>query len=969
MKRTILSVFCAAACAILPASADEIYFEQGFDNSADFAEGSNIPTGWLSVGQYGLYRMKASDLGLPSHSGSYVMGTAVTGNNYANGSVYTSGFELKGGKPCTISFWMIGRGGSPATVRYNQIQVTAGTDQTAEAQTIELGITPGQAHADWTQYTFTFTPETTGTYYFALKVVPKMTSCGSLAIDDVVVEGESPSAVVAGEFNTLGEVLAAGFDTEAEYTFKGEALVSHFDAASHTAYLQDATAGAALVLPAGVSLAAGDKVKDVSCTVAVKDGAATLTLNAQAIAPTESGVALPATPVTIAELAAAPATYFGKLIALDGVRLQNVEAGDVFEEDMEYTLADESGNTAALRVFAEGALLDEEAPTEKLKVTGVATSATAAEIAPRSFDDLEKYKETIQHPTKEMPYQQSFDNENEDYDGSSQLPTGWASTGNVPFVTANVNELLAHGGTYYMITPDSNAPRNERTYTPFFDMEAGKEYIMTFYLYMPGARTASGMNYTNMTVTVGQEQEAAAHTTQLLSIENQSLTKWTLQTVSFTPMVTGQYCFAMNLSSESTQAGYVAVDDVMVREAGGILRPTADFSISTWYDVYENKLMAFDNEPVQLTNLSAEGTEYEWSVPGAVPETSTDKDPKFVFPTDGTYTITLKVKNSKYEKETTKEISVFHPAENQLMGMMNYNPADDKMLSFYDVMPTFATDPNFDYISGPNHYYRRVAQRFTLPADQKLSISNLSTWLVAYSRMSAYTTEDRNHPFTFAFYGETNGRLDESKCFGRKVSTVADEFGTMGIGYEHPKMWGFDFTNNNITVQGNFYIAMEYDDNFPIESPDPNVTRSYVAFGLAKSKAGVSGIHAKPYALPENSKAQVDGRWYNLSSIDPTKSDYIFNLTVWGSFSKGYVPDGIEGAADAKQKLGALVAGSQIQIAGTEAGERVVLFDQTGRIVRTATAESSACSLSTAGLPAGLYIVSGRNGAVKVVLK
>ena len=157
-------MFCAAACAILPASADEIYFEQGFDNSADFAEGSNIPIGWLSVGQRGLYRMKASDLGLPSHSGSYVMGTAVTGTNYANGSVYTSGFELKGGKPCTISFWMIGRGGSPATVRYNEIKMTAGTDQTAEAQTIELGITSAQAHADWTQYSFTFTPATTGTY-------------------------------------------------------------------------------------------------------------------------------------------------------------------------------------------------------------------------------------------------------------------------------------------------------------------------------------------------------------------------------------------------------------------------------------------------------------------------------------------------------------------------------------------------------------------------------------------------------------------------------------------------------------------------------------------------------------------------------------------------------------------------------------------------------------------------------------
>ena len=968
MKKVLLSLLCAAACGFTPMQADELYYEQGFDNSADFADGAGVPTGWLSEGTYALSRQVATDLGVPAKSGSYIIGNVGSYMQNRDEVLYTPTFALRGGKPCTVSFWLYAPGGTPAIVRYTQIAVTAGTAQNAAAQTTTLGTTPEQVHADWTQYTFTYTPEADGEYCFAFHVNTKMAQCGTVALDDITIEGESPAAVVPGEFSALADALADGFDTTPVYTYKGEVVVSHFDAAAGTAYVQDATGAACISLPAGTTVATGDRLTDVKCSVAVDGKALTLTVPADAAPFTvvSQGNALPAQPVTPAALAAAPADYVNRLVSVDGVWVKDAEPGDVFEEDIDYVLTDQT-TEIALHFFADGDLYYEEAPTEKLKVTGIVTSATTAELAPRSMADLEKYKEAIVHETQEMPYQQSFDNENGDYDGSSQLPMGWAATGSLPFVTANMNSLAAVTGTYYMVTTESTVARDERTYTPFFDMEAGQEYIFSFYLYMPGNSTGGVLQSTDLSVTVGNEQEAAAQTTELLKIEGTSLPRWTFQSVSFTPMVSGQYCFALNLSSAAAYCGDVAVDDVTVRAANGIMRPTADFSISTWYDIFENRLVVFDNEPVKLTNLSTEATEYEWSVPGAVPETSTEKHPNFQFPTAGTYEVTLKVKNSKYEKSTVKEIQVFKPNDNELVGLMNYNPADDKLLSFYDVMPTYATDPEFDYVSGPNHYYRRLAQRYSVRAPKYLTISDISTWLVAYSRMSSYTAEERNHPFTIAFYGEKDGRLDESVCFGRKVSTMTAEFGDVGIGYEHPKMWGFSLSDNPITVYGNFYVAFEFDKNFPIDSPDPNVTRSYVAFGLARSKAGSTGIYVQPTAGPEG--FTPDGGWYSVDKVDADQAGLNLNLTLWATPTPG-APDGIVAiGTDGTVKFDARVSDNRLHVSGTQAGERIVLFDAAGRAVRTVIAEENSTQVALGDLPAGNYIVTGRSGAVKVLKK
>ena len=150
MKQKLLLFFCFLFAASLKASAEEVYYEQDFDQAGDYAEGSYVPTGWLSEGTYALYRQKASDMGASAHSGSYVFGNMGSYMGVRDEIVYTPGITLVAGKVCTFSFWLYAPGGSPASIRNTQIKVTAGTAQIKEAQTVELGQTPKQSHSMWT---------------------------------------------------------------------------------------------------------------------------------------------------------------------------------------------------------------------------------------------------------------------------------------------------------------------------------------------------------------------------------------------------------------------------------------------------------------------------------------------------------------------------------------------------------------------------------------------------------------------------------------------------------------------------------------------------------------------------------------------------------------------------------------------------------------------------------------------------
>ena len=565
-----------------------------------------------------------------------------------------------------------------------------------------------------------------------------------------------------------------------------------------------------------------------------------------------------------------------------------------------------------------------------------------------------------------VPYTQNFDNEDGEYDGTSYLPKGWLTTGHAPFFTASYTDLPAVSGTYYMLTNESDEPRNEYVYTPYFELVGGKKYAVDFYLCMPGGTTTGSTQFTDLEVTAGTGQSVEDQTIPILKVTGESVGQWTRYTGYFTPETDGLYCLAMALESKAAASGYVAVDNFEFKEADTSALK-ADFTVNAWFDIRDSRLVVIENEPQKMVNLSENATAYEWVVEGAEPSMSEEAEPSFTFPTEGTYTIALTAKNGEQQKTTYKEVKVEHvgaDTEGQLP-LVSYNIADDKVLWNYSQVPTFKTDITYDFAAGLNHYYRRFAERFALPEGVEFEIATINSYLVAYNRKPAFTPEERNNPFTIAMYGETDGVPDERKVFGKKVSTVIDEFGESGIGLDRPKPQDFSLGENPIKVKGTFYISFEFDDNMSIDSDDPNIPRSYLSLAMMRHKSGSTTFYAKPTAGPEGFKP--DGAWHRADDMSGDLSGYGLYLVLWGTLGDA-ATDIVAIGPDGGIAFAARVQDGELQVSGTQSGEAVSVYDISGKLVKTADATDRLTRIPLSDMGKGTYVVKAGHNTCKVVL-
>lgn len=568
--------------------------------------------------------------------------------------------------------------------------------------------------------------------------------------------------------------------------------------------------------------------------------------------------------------------------------------------------------------------------------------------------------------TVNLPYSQDFENENGDYDGTSFLPKGWTAIGSTEVQTASFATLPAQSGLWYLVALDGEQPRDESVFTPSFAMKAGKSYNVGFYLYMPGSRANGYLRVPEMNLSAGTGSTLEQQDTILSTIKGEELKQWTKVWGKFTPPKDGNYCFAISFSSIEGESGPFAIDLFTVAEENKTV-PVADFVIDAWRDYRDSRLVVMDNEKIKMTNLSENAESYLWTVEGAEPASSTEQNPAFTFPKEGKYTITLTAKNGDTEKKAYKEVDIelLNSPDTQQLPLASFDASADKILYNSTMMPTFATEPTYDFVSGINHYYRRFAERFTMPEGTKMTIGSITTWLVAYSRMMDYTPELRNHPFTIAMYGETNGRLDENKLYGKKESTVVDEFGSIGIGLENSKQMGFDLSEKPITVEGTFYIAFEFDDKMPIDSDDPNIIRSYVSLAMLKHKSGATTLFAKPTAGPEG--FEPDGGWYSVDQIQTDLKGYGLYLVLWGRLSD-YANSIVAVDSNGHIAFAARTTGDLLQVSGTAEGETVEVYNLGGQLVLKAPGKEYSTTLPANNLPQGTYIVKCGDKSCKVSL-
>ena len=779
--------------------------------------------------------------------------------------------------------------------------------------------------------------------------------------------------VEATAVETLQALKDADVSAGLMYKYTGEALVTFVDAENGVVYMQDETAGVRVKTDNVSNVKTGDKVSAQYVTLQQDEDGLTVIALTESLNVVSSDNVLEAQNVTLKELAASPADYVNEL-----VRVREVTITDMNDATFSTAVAISDGNEGLLSLFAGTDVVGADKPEKLFNLTGIAVTDTAAVVAPRSMSDIEivvlepnpdNYSAAL-----ELPYFNTFDNYDNDYDGTSVVPANWKSVGSYPFFTAAITGLNAVTGTYYIVADESAEDnRDDRLYTPLFRLKAGTEYTISYYLYMPGNSGGGVLRATNLRVTVGSEQDIDFQPITMQRIEGQSISEFTKQEFTFTPEYSGAYCFAFSLDTEVNYSGQVAIEDFNITAPGLVAKPTANFGIGGIFELMYSNMLAYPNQPVMITNLSSNADEFEWTVtcPDGTTITSTDDTPELEFNQNGTYSIGLTAANSAGSRSTTKSVTVQCVNGDYDGSLTTWNPNHDGLME-RGLLPSFAAYGNewydYDFVSGYNRFYKKVAERFEMPENVVAEISYLNIWLGHY-RNRAYTTGyDSEKPFSIVLYGETDGKLDENKVFGRVDSRLIDLFGNSGIGGSAGEPRDVDFTKLTgapIKTTGTFYLSFEFDKDMTIIPDDPNIGRSYFGMNTVEHATGVATLYAKPDSVPSNSNIVADGNWYRIDEIDPTKKGLGNYFILWAKTS-------LDAGSVALNSLGEVMfavrrEGENVIVSGTKEGEQVAIYNMNGILVATAIAAENSTSIPVQHLSSGVYVVKAGAGTAKFV--
>lgn len=480
-----------------------------------------------------------------------------------------------------------------------------------------------------------------------------------------------------------------------------------------------------------------------------------------------------------------------------------------------------------------------------------------------------------------LPYTESFDNFGGNYDGTSMLPNGWIASGDEPFRTAKSSQTEAHTGTYYLVTIETTSPRVERAYTPFFEVEAGKTYELSYWTWMPGNSFYPAQN--TLTLTAGTEQEADFQTTKIYETTANTGKNWVEHTAKYMATESGLVCFCFTLTTDDQLAGYVGIDDLSITAEDQEIPPSADFAVTSLSSLMTGTYCCYPGQKVKLTNLSKHATEYFWEMPGCVPETSTEAEPEVYFTSTDNYTIRLTARNKTGEATLTQDVAMEYIDYDTTLALQTFE-SDSKTIN-RGFIPTYSTHTEFDWYSGVNHYYRQMAQRIDMPDTQTASITQLNYQLTNYSLIpsTSSTTWFRQQevPMSIAFYGETDGHPDTSKCFGRYDSTIGKIVGMYGIGLSTFKSIELP---KPVATTGTFYIAFEIGEEFLVDSPDWQIGRSQFAIEPIVHRSKETTMWVKPNS-DEQTLAYCPAakdEWMLASDFNPEMAGWGLFLYVWG---------------------------------------------------------------------------------------
>lgn len=409
----------------------------------------------------------------------------------------------------------------------------------------------------------------------------------------------------------------------------------------------------------------------------------------------------------------------------------------------------------------------------------------------------------------------------------------------------------------------------------------------------------------------------------------------------------------------------MCIDLFRVTAPGLIAKPRAQFGVNGSYNVMNSSVLTSADCHIQMINGSTDADSYEWTAEGATPSTSTEYQPTFSFPESGDYKIKLKATNVKGEDtmEQTFKIQVLDKNTTGQISVENYSPNDTQLQR--ETAPAYDTDANgYDYVTGFNHYYEKIAEKFNVPDGFEYTLGTINYGLNFYNISNNPNVHDGDKPFSIVLYGDKNGRPDPDNVYDRWDTTVREALGTTGnstLEFRTIK------PTKQLVAKGTFYLAFEF-DGMSIDEADSHLTRSFISLSAYKHKSNISSLFVLPTAAPEGSAVKVDGTWTPVESYDMDLKGMGISCIAWmtpsasGATAVAMTPDG-------KVAFAAMLNGNDLTVSGTKAGETVSVFDMAGRNVAQKAAADQSTVVSLAGVPAGVYIVTTPAGTQKFVKK
>lgn len=920
----------------LQAQEMELLYEETFDDATHYVDSviSGLPKGWVALGGTSFSTVTAVSYGRVADTGDKVIVSGYPQMSNRQDVAFSPMLELKAGTDYRIRVKYMMPGLTPRT---SEMKITVGMGQDYDSHLSYMYSDRDKAISEWTQAEFIYTPSQDGQYCVGLWNSSTLSSAGDVFYDTFSIE----------------EIVA-----EPEQAWEATLPYTEtFDDSTH--YTGDA------VLPNG--------------WVSNTDNAFQ-TLNGD-----EWGYV----PISGENLLGANPSYSVGRQDVTFTPMLEMEAGVTYNVSFHVNLMAMTRNPSFKFTVGNGQTVEAQTTVlksyentttsgwEKVEVTFTPTETAeycfafwaCSALSMDGFMLVDDFVIESDEPAgsewlPSIPYLETFDDKTH-YDGVSYLPVGWLATGDEPFITAALRSKPALSGAYYLVaSPSVPGNRRDIAYTPMLEMEGGVEYTVSFYLYLPG-----GDNPATFRFTVGREQ-AYDMQDELMAVTDSVMTDWELITLTYTPETTGEYCFAFWANSEVASDGYYCIEDFSLRKSSDVLPPSGTIYMpNTLNSLFNGQPLLFPDMPYKMINQVEGADSYEWSVSGTAEISDpTAREPYISFSQSGSYTIKLVATNKGGSSEFTINTNCYviddggFPTE----AVSTVNDQIDLIYQQAD-LPAYREDGTiqtrdtyevlFHYVVGVNRYYRSIAERFEMPANQKVEVSSITFNLMAYGLyINTGQEDDAEKHVKVVFYPEKDGRPDLEHPFYEESALLSDKFGDSGIYLSKRIGWTL------AEVTGTFYVALEFDE-LMMDLDKEWTVGSFFGADTRIHANGQTTFYVKPEQAVEGSDFVPNGEYCRADEFLPELKGYSFTVMPWIEMKEISAVSQVESVV----RFYVAVDGSTLKVDGVNAGDVVNVYSMSGRLMTSVKADDSVVYLPIADWSKGVYIVSANGNSVKFV--